>query len=34
MLVPEDRRIFPHLTVAQNLELAGHAEPRGGRRSR
>lgn len=29
MLVPEDRRIFPHLTVAQNLELAGHAAPRG-----
>lgn len=25
MLVPEDRRIFPHLTVAQNLELAAHA---------
>lgn len=29
MLVPEDRRIFPHLTVAQNLELAAHATPRG-----
>lgn len=29
MLVPEDRRIFPHLTVAQNLELAGHAAPPG-----
>ncbi len=29
MLVPEDRRIFPHLTVAQNLELAAHAAPRG-----
>lgn len=24
-LVPEDRRIFPHLTVAENLVLAGHA---------
>ena len=29
MLVPEDRRIFPHLSVAQNLELAGHAAARG-----
>jgi len=29
MLVPEDRRIFPHLTVAQNLELAAHAAERG-----
>lgn len=25
MLVPEDRRIFPHLTVAENLEMASHA---------
>jgi len=24
-LVPEDRRIYPHLTVAENLALAGHA---------
>jgi ABC-type branched-subunit amino acid transport system ATPase component len=28
-LVPEDRRIFPHVTVAENLSLARHACPRG-----
>lgn len=25
-LVPEDRRIYPHLTVAENLALAGYAK--------
>jgi branched-chain amino acid transport system ATP-binding protein len=25
--VPEDRRIFPHLTVVENLEIARHAAP-------
>src|SRR5690606_23430117 len=25
-LVPEDRRIYPHLTVSENLMLAGHAK--------
>ncbi|MBX3539366.1 MAG: ABC transporter ATP-binding protein [Chelatococcus sp.] len=28
-LVPEDRRIFPHLTVVENLEIARHATARG-----
>ncbi|OKO78285.1 ABC transporter ATP-binding protein [Bradyrhizobium sp. AS23.2] len=28
-LVPEDRRIFPHVSVAENLELARHACPSG-----
>lgn len=28
-LVPEDRRIFAHLTVAENVELAAHALPPG-----
>lgn len=31
-LVPEDRRIFTHLTVRENLELAAHAVPKGGAR--
>lgn len=25
-LVPEDRRIYPHLTVSENLSLAGHVK--------
>ena len=28
-LVPDDRRIFAHLTVRENLELAAHAVPKG-----
>jgi ABC-type branched-subunit amino acid transport system ATPase component len=28
-LVPEDRRIFPHISVAENLDLARHACPPG-----
>jgi len=28
-LVPEDRRIFPHVSVTENLELARHACPPG-----
>ena len=28
-LVPEDRRIYPHLTLAENLALAGHARVAG-----
>lgn len=28
-LVPEDRRIYPHLTVAENLALAGYAKAAG-----
>jgi len=28
-LVPEDRRIFPHISVAENLRLARHATPAG-----
>ncbi|MFT4149365.1 MAG: ABC transporter ATP-binding protein [Paracoccaceae bacterium] len=28
-LVPEDRRIFPHLTVRENIEMARYALPRG-----
>lgn len=28
-LVPEDRRIYPHLTVAENLALAGYARVAG-----
>lgn len=28
-LVPEDRRIYPHLTVAENLALAGYARIEG-----
>ena len=28
-LVPEDRRIFSHLTVLENLEMARYAMPRG-----
>ncbi|MCB1756112.1 MAG: ABC transporter ATP-binding protein [Gammaproteobacteria bacterium] len=28
-LVPEDRRIYPHLTVAENLALAGYAKIKG-----
>ncbi|CAH1660449.1 ABC transporter ATP-binding protein [Chelatococcus asaccharovorans] len=28
-LVPEDRRIFPHLTVVENLEIARHATAKG-----
>ena len=28
-LVPEDRRIFPHLTVVENLEIARHAAAKG-----
>ena len=28
-LVPEDRRIFHHLTVRENIRIAGHARPRG-----
>jgi len=27
--VPEDRRIFPHLTVVENLEIAANATPAG-----
>lgn len=28
-LVPEDRRIYPHLTVSENLQLAGYAKVKG-----
>jgi len=31
-LVPDDRRIFAHLTVRENLELAAHAVAKGGAR--
>jgi ABC-type branched-subunit amino acid transport system ATPase component len=31
MLVPEDRRILPHLTVRENIQLARHAAPAGRR---
>lgn len=27
--VPEDRRIYPHLTVAENIEMSGHAVRKG-----
>jgi ABC-type branched-subunit amino acid transport system ATPase component len=27
--VPEDRRIYPHLTVAENIEMSGHALRKG-----
>jgi len=30
-LVPEDRRIYPHLTVAENIALAGHAKSETGK---
>jgi ABC-type branched-subunit amino acid transport system ATPase component len=30
-LVPEDRRIFPHLTTVENLQIARHAVPKGKR---
>jgi ABC-type branched-subunit amino acid transport system ATPase component len=31
-LVPDDRRVFAHLTVRENLELAAHAVAKGGAR--